>query len=167
MNGRHLSSIPNAENPDRNQLVDMNGDGKLDVAIGYEEINVTGKVAWYEQGADPTQSWTEHLIATAIGPMSLDIADLDKDGDPDVVVGEHNLEEPETARLLVFENLDGTAQRWREHVIHTGDEHHNGAQVVDIDNDGDVDIVSIGWGHDQVLLYENQNLTGQCPEISQ
>jgi len=37
-----------------------------------------------------------------------------------------------------------------------GDEHHDGAVVVDIDGDEDNDIISIGWGHDQVILYENK-----------
>mgnify|MGYP002377697268 CR=1 FL=1 len=70
---------------------------------------------------------------------------VDGDGDLDVVVGEHNLEHPEMARLLLFENLDGRGGRWREHVLYTGDEHHDGAIAVDIDGDGDVDMISIGW----------------------
>ena len=36
-------------NPDRNALVDLNLDGKLDAVIGYEVISVLGKIAWYEQ----------------------------------------------------------------------------------------------------------------------
>jgi hypothetical protein len=152
-----------SSNPDRNKLVDINGDERLDVIVGYEAISVAGKVAWYEQGTDPTQPWKEHLIATVTGPMSLDITDIEKDGDMDVVIGEHNLEKPENARLLVFENMDGKALSWQEHVVYTGDEHHDGTRVVDIDNDGDEDIISIGWGHDRVLLYENQNLSGNCP----
>jgi len=149
------------DNPDRNRLADMNGDGKLDVVIGYEAISVAGKVAWYEQGSDPTSAWTEHLIGNAIGPMSLDVADWDGDGDPDIVVGEHNLMNPGSSRLLAFENLDGSGREWREYVIHTGDEHHDGAQLVDIDNDGDLDIISIGWGHGKVLLYENLSQKGR------
>ena len=39
-------------------------------------------------------------------------------------------------------------------VVDTGNEHHDGAQLVDIDNDGDQDVVSIGWDHERVLLYE-------------
>ena len=151
---------PNGENPDRNRLVDLNGDGRLDVVIGYEAISAPGKVAWYEQGNDPTQYWKEHLIAVTIGPMSLDIADMDKDGDSDIIVGEHNLKEPSKAKLYIFENADGRGTRWIQHLVHEGDEHHDGAQVVDFDNDGDLDIISIGWGHSLVLLYENQNLTG-------
>lgn len=30
------------------------------------------------------------------------------------------------------------------HIVHIGDEHHDGAQLVDIDSDGDLDVISIG-----------------------
>jgi len=36
--------------------------------------------------------------------MSVGVGDTDGDGDQDVVVGEHDLERPARARLLVFEN---------------------------------------------------------------
>jgi hypothetical protein len=91
--------------------------------------------------------------------MSLDVADMNHDGKLDVVVGEHNLNTPSNAKLIVFENLDGTGNVWRDHVVYTGDEHHDGAQVVDIDNDGDLDVISIGWNNNQVLLYENKAIS--------
>jgi VCBS repeat protein len=141
--------------PDRNRLADVNGDGRLDAVVGYEAINVPGKLAWYENPPDSRQPWTEHVVANVVGPMSMDVADIDMDGDTDIVVGEHNYKNPETARLLVYSNLDGKGGKWREQLIHTGDEHHDGARVVDIDNDGDLDIISIGWSHGRVLLYEN------------
>jgi hypothetical protein len=146
-----------SSDPDRNRLVDMNQDGRLDAVVGYEAISVPGKLAWYEQGVTATSIWTEHVIAMdVIGPMSLDAADMDKDGDIDVIVGEHNLGNPSKSRLLIFENLDGTGTAWQEHLVYTGDEHHDGAIVVDIDSDGDLDIISIGWGHNKVLLFENK-----------
>jgi hypothetical protein len=145
------------EGSDRNRLADINGDGRPNVVIGYEAISLPGRVAWYEQGSDPMSTWTEHLVGYVIGPMSLDVGDLDGDGDLDIVVGEHNLRKPNSSRLLIFENVDGRGHEWKEHVLFIGDEHHNGAQFADIDGDGDLDIISIGWGHGRVLLYENVN----------
>ncbi|MDO8637748.1 MAG: FG-GAP-like repeat-containing protein, partial [Dehalococcoidia bacterium] len=142
--------------PDRNRLVDMNGDGRLDIVVGYEAISIAGKLAWYEQPATATAIWTEHIIGNPVGPMSLDVADLDGDADLDVSLGEHNLSNPASAKLLVFENTNHIGTTWSSHTVYTGDEHHDGARLTDIDNDGDLDIMSIGWGHNQVLLYENR-----------
>lgn len=141
------------QKPDRNRVADINGDGRKDILVGFEAVSHSGDLAWYEQPPSPEQTWARHLITTVTGPMSLDVADLDGDGDPDVVVGEHNLEHPEQARLIWFENI-GEGKHWLGHLVSTGDEHHDGAQVMDIDNDGDLDLVSIGWGHGKVLVYE-------------
>lgn len=148
---------PGTAKPDRNRLALINDDGRPDAVVGYEAISKPGKLAWYEQPANnPAAAWTEHVIATVTGPMSLDVADMDGDLDLDVVVGEHNLDAPATARLLIYENGDGRGGDWSAHVVDTGDEHHDGAQVADLDNDNDLDIYSIGWGHNKVLVYENQ-----------
>jgi hypothetical protein len=141
--------------PHRNLLVDMNNDGRLDAVVGYQAISVTGKLAWYQQPATATNAWAEHVIANIVGPMSLSVSDMNNDGLLDVVAGEHNLDAPETAKLHIFENL-GNALTWTDHVIATGDEHHDGAITVDIDNDGDLDILSMKWGSTQLLLFENQ-----------
>ena len=141
--------------PDRNELIDIDKDGKLDAVIGYEAISKPGVLAWYKQGASPEGLWAERIIASdIIGPMSIDTADMDGDGDIDIVVGEHNTQQPTTAKLFVFENT-GNATSWTKHLIYTGDEHHMGAQINDIDSDGDMDILSIGWTHGKTLLYEN------------
>jgi FG-GAP-like repeat/FG-GAP repeat len=143
--------------PDRNRLADVNRDGRVDAIVGYEAISVKGKLAWYEQPVMATSRWTEHVISqNVVGPMSLDVADLDADGDRDVIVGEHNLANPASARLFIFEDTNGRGASWTRHTVYTGDEHHDGARIADMDGDGDLDIVSIGWGHKSVLLYENR-----------
>jgi len=144
-----------AGKPDRNKVTDVNGDGKLDIVVGFEAISTPGKLAWYTRTKDRPDEWEENVIAEIIGPMSLDVSDLDHDGDIDVIVGEHNLLAPDQARLLWYENRNGDGLQWHEHTIYVGDEHHDGAHVSDIDNDGDYDIVSIGWGHNRLILYEN------------
>jgi hypothetical protein len=145
---------PDRGNPERNRLAGINGDGRLDAVVGFEAISAPGDVVWYEMQSDPSQPWRRHHVATVIGPMSLDVGDLDCDGDPDIVVGEHNLKEPERSRLLLFENVNGKGGQWKEHVVFVGDGHHDGALLVDLDRDGDLDIVSIGWSHGRVLWYE-------------
>ncbi len=150
--------------PDRNRLADINGDGRLDAVVGYEATNGLGRLAWYGHGGDPTLPWTETLIASVIGPMSVDVRDMDGDGDIDVLVGEHYPANPAAARLLLYENADGSGTTWTEHLIYTGDEHHDGAQVVDIDNDGDLDVTSIGWQNNLVVVYENR-ANETCPRL--
>jgi hypothetical protein len=92
--------------------------------------------------------------------MSLDVGDVDRDGDIDVVAGEHNRTNAETSRAFIFENEDGLGRTWARHLVYAGDEHHDGTQLVDIDGDGDLDIVSIGWDNPRVLLYENLAIEG-------
>ncbi len=147
-----------AGDPDRNRLVDVDGDGKLDAVVGYEAINKPGLLAWYRQPQDPRLLWEEHIISQeVVGPMSLDVGDLDEDGKWDIVVGEHWMARPQDARLLIFKNVNG-GKDWRIHEVARGDEHHCGAILVDIDRDGDLDIISIGWSHPRVLLYENLSI---------
>jgi hypothetical protein len=146
--------------PDRNRFADVNGDGLPDAVLAFRAPNRPGKVAWYEHPARLGGTWTEHIVSSRIvDPASLDVADLDRDGDVDIVIGEHDTKSPDAAKLLIFENVDGKGLRWRRHVVYTGDEHFHGAVVVDIDGDGDLDIISKGSTHRHVLLYENTALS--------
>lgn len=144
---------------DRNFWVDLDGDGDLDVLTGYGH-NSSASFAWYEQLANPATPWPEHLIAQLTDPQSVDYADMDGDGDIDVVAGEHLATGASSSlEISVYENL-GNARTWRTHLVYAGDEHHDGAKLVDIDNDCDLDIISQGWTHSEVYLYENRFVTG-------
>ena len=132
----------------------MDFDGDLDALIGFGH-DPLGTLAWYEQPSDPEALWTEHNIAFlgASAPQSVDVADIDGDGDLDVIAGEHQNPSVPGLRMLVFENRGSGI--WNSHEVFAGDEHHDGGQLADFDGDGDLDIVSIGWLHRNLLIYEN------------
>jgi len=144
-----------AGEPDRNGLADINGDGRLDAVISLEKGT---DVLWFEAPEDSTQKWTRHIIGTSAGQgFSMDIADFDSDGDPDVVLGEHRGKSEN--RVMIFENLDKGAS-WKQHIIDSDQksviDHHLGTQTTDIDGDGDLDIISIGWYNPKLWIYERR-----------
>ncbi len=149
--------------PDRNRLADVNGDGRLDAVVALE--NGT-QVFWFEQPANtPTGPWTRHLIGDVAGQgFSMEVADFDGDGDVDVIVGEHR-NPTKINRVILFENLDGRGGSWRQHVVDDGQpggiDHHCGTLAVDLDGDGDLDLVSIGWDNSSVWVIENKARTGR------
>jgi hypothetical protein len=150
----HTIGAVNRGTPDRNDLVDIDGDGRLDAVVGLE--NGTD-VLWFRQGDDPRERWQPHRIARNVGGgFSMDCADFDGDGDPDVVLGEHRGRSEN--RVLIFENR-AWGSEWTAHLVDSGPkdeiDHHDGTQAVDIDADGDLDIVSLGWYTPKVWLYEN------------
>lgn len=149
----HTVGTPFDDHPDRNRLVDIDGDGRLDAVVGQEQGDA---LVWYRSPDDPRGPWTRVLIASHVaGGFSLDCADLDLDGDVDVVLGEHR---GNPNRVILFENT-GRGASWTPHVVDAGPrdeiDHHDGTKLVDIDADGDLDIVSVGWNNRKVWLYEN------------
>ena len=159
------TGITYATTPDRVQLADFNGNGRLDGVVG--QLGLGGKegryeFAWFESPADPTQPWIKHVLSNDVkGSLSVFAIDIDFDGDMDIVVGEWLGDH----RLLVFENDLCNSGEFIMRVIDDGAlklEHHDGVMVTDIDNDGDLDIISNGWRKHMVpRIYENtSNILG-------
>jgi len=141
---------------DRNALADFDRDGDLDGVAG--QLLSNREIAWLEAPDDPTQLWTKNTIHSSIdGSLSVGVADMDFDGDQDIIVGEWK----GSHILYGFENDLCNSGTWITHIIDAGDpmlDHHDGSQLVDIDNDGDLDIITIGW--DQIIPRIFENLSG-------
>ena len=150
----HATGEVTAGKPDRNDLADIDGDGRLDAVVGLE--NGTD-VLWFRQGEDPYRPWRRDVIGRHVGGgFSMDSADIDGDGDVDVVLGEHRGKSKN--RVIIYEN-QAWGSEWEPHVVDAAPsreiDHHDGTQLVDIDADGDLDLISVGWYTPKLWLYEN------------
>lgn len=128
-------------------VADINGDGHLDIV--QSACDARGRdVVWLQNNGDGTD-WKLNAIPFDGKPgdmHSLAVADFDLDGDLDVYVDEmEHLNVPASRAgkigMIVWENLDGTGTKWKQHMLVTGIGGHQ-AQAADMDNDGDIDIVT-------------------------
>jgi hypothetical protein len=155
----HLVAYTNFA-PDRICLADINDDKRVDIVVSEERYpgpNPDASLYWFEQPKDPRGTeWPRHTVVTEYSLNNLDVADMDLDGDFDIITCEHKGPKGQF-RLQVFEN-DGQG-RFTEHIVDRGKESHLGARVADMDNDGDLDIVSAAWDDYRYLhLWRNDTI---------
>lgn len=84
-------------------------------------------------------AWVKIPISIQYSTNSLELADMDLDGDIDFVTGEHK----GSCKLQIWENLGGL--KFKEHIIDSLKESHNGTKLFDVEGDGDLDLASVGW----------------------
>lgn len=85
-----------------------------------------------------------------MGPYTANSADLDGDGDKDILATSTNGD-----KIVWFENLDGLGNFSQPIVISTGLDYPIYLEAVDIDGDGDRDVVSASTFDDKISWHEN------------
>ncbi|MCI0346443.1 MAG: VCBS repeat-containing protein [Chloroflexi bacterium] len=138
---------------------DVDGDGDLDAIVGvlggaYNPITTAAENLYLlTQEADGWRVVTRRLIGQIdVGAESVPaVGDLDGDGDPDLLLGNKiDPHDPRTARIYRFENV-GTAGRPEFRLagpLGVEGGFHYAPALVDLDADGDLDLVVGTWNED-------------------
>jgi hypothetical protein len=135
---------------DRFYMADLNKDDRTDIVISTANGTEDG-VYWFEAPANPSDiNWEKHTVLVQDLCNSMDVADIDNDGDIDILVGQHYTGKMMTPRKLQVLENDGFGN-FSPHLIQTGIESHLGARLFNLDGDGDLDIVNIGYADWQYL----------------
>lgn len=145
-------------------VFDMNKDGLNDIITSTAHKN---GIWWYEQKRDAagTISWIQHTIDdTWTQAHYLLLADIDNDGKSELITGKrfmaHNGGDPDefgTQCIFYYTFTPGATPVFRKHVVSYDEGISAGLSIiaVDMDKDGDLDLVTTGkWGGP--VIFENK-----------
>ena len=128
--------------------IDMDGDGDLDiVSAGFSE----NAIVWYENNGSET--FTKQTIQSNFnGASSAYPVDMDGDGDIDVMGTAYNLNDDED--VVWFEN--NGSESFTKNIVEVNFNGSEGyAKAVDMDRDGDLDILATAYYDNDVAWFEN------------
>ena len=127
---------------------DLDNDGDIDVLSASRNDN---KIAWYENDGGSPPSFTAHTITTsANGANMVRTADLDDDGDADVLSASRFDD-----KIAWYENNGGSPPTFTTHIITLSADDTFSVDSEDVDGDGDIDVLSASELDHTVAWYEN------------
>ncbi len=125
---------------------DVDGDGDLDLAFG--DSKEAGEEAellyWAENPGNINQLWSKHLVSDEVEVVDrVEIADFNGDGRLDIAVAEERYPgmEPNSNLRVFLAGNDPVSGTWEHRVVVTQWSMNN-LDAVDMDKDGDVDLVT-------------------------
>ena len=127
---------------------DLDGDGDLD-AVSASVGN--DSVAWHENVSGDGTSWAASTISSAADfVVSVFAADLDGDGDLDVMSASFNSDE-----IAWYENEAGDATSWTPRTMTSAADGAWAVFAADVDDDGDLDALSASVNDDRIAWHAN------------
>jgi hypothetical protein len=124
-------------NSSRVECADMNGDGVVDPVISHSE-KPSQPIKWYSS-PDGGVSWQPHLIAASVSYChSLQMGDIDHDGDPDILGANLNHNIPEGGPAIFVYLNDGDSESFTHMQVAPVSSYI--AVLVDVDQDNDLDV---------------------------
>jgi len=138
---------------------DLDGDGDLDIMGGAVTVD---DLIWWENEDGTGTELTEHMIDDSYwNPHSVRAADIDGDGDLDLLAASGGDDD-----INWWSNDDGQGGSWTEHLVDGSFDGVCSISVVDIDGDGDPDVVGAGPNDaNDIRWSENLEGTGETWEL--
>lgn len=132
---------------------DFDGDGDRDVVgAAYGGSDIT----WWENRLDEGEPWVERPVdPNYAGAVGVYAADIDGDGDQDVVGAANGAQE-----FTWWENVNGDGAVWTRQAVGEGFGNAEGVYAADLDNDGDMDILGAAQIANTMAWWENLNGDG-------
>ena len=164
--------LPILIEPISTKIVDINQDKRLDIVVTSFDGGVS--TVFYENldSNSENNKWGKHIISRNVRAGHLDTADMDGDGDIDIVVPfgalSNRSKNPASVKkkIVWFENRINHDGGWKENIITNIENGWFDVEIDDFDNDGDLDVAAISFRQPGALyVFEKINQKEWNPHI--
>jgi 6-phosphogluconolactonase (cycloisomerase 2 family) len=152
----HIQTFSCGVNPRGVALRDLNDDGKADLVITNSGTNTFSVFLNTSSGVGVISLATNVDYSPGAQPTGIDIADIDGDGKPDVVIANYS-----AASVSVLRNTtsSGTLSFAAKVDLTTGS-NPNSVVLADFDKDGKTDIATANYGSNSMSVLQNTSVAG-------
>ncbi|MEZ5323522.1 MAG: VCBS repeat-containing protein [Verrucomicrobiales bacterium] len=142
---------------------DLDGDGDLDVlSASANEFSAVGMIEWYANDGSGGFSQPSAISTQASGAYSVYAADLDGDGDLDILSASYS---DFRDGIIAWYANDGSGGFSQPSVIATQDGGTISVHAADLDGDGDLDVLAASYFYDEIWYANDGNGRFSQPSV--